>query len=351
MHILVVTNMFPTAMSPASGTFVEQQVCGLRSIGLDVTVMLVDRVQKGMSSYYAMGWRLRRLLAERHVDLVHVMYGGFMADIATLVSPRPTVVSFCGSDLLGELLSGTARKFISRLGVSASHRAARRATGIVVKSKNLEEALPQDIDRRKVRIIPNGVDLELFRPISQTKCREQLGWRPDRFHILFPTTCGDPRKRFDLAQAAVMEARRQGLKCEIHELRGASHSAVPVWLNASDVVILTSLHEGSPNVVKEALACNVPVVSVAVGDVVERISPVRGCYVAEANPQDLAAKLCLVASEMRRTNGRDAMQLLSLKGVALSLEKFYADTVASVVRSTHDPGIEDFSRAPSRPHS
>lgn len=86
---------------------------------------------------------------------------------------------------------------------------------------------------------------------------------------------------------------------------------MPLWLNASDVVLLTSLHEGSPNVIKEALACNVPIVSVDVGDVSERINGVNGSYIAKANPQDLAGKLRLVVSGERRTNGRSAMCELS----------------------------------------
>ncbi len=334
MRIMVVTNAYPTPDFPASGTFVEQQVRGLRDIGLCVDVMFVDRVQKGMGAYLSLGWELSRVLSKQPVDLVHVMYGGVMADMATLVSHKPTIVSFCGSDLLGELLSGRVRKCMAGYGVNASYRSARRANGIVVKSKNLENALPPDIDRSKVRIIPNGVDLDIFAPRDQQECREKLGWAADRIHVLFPTTCGDPRKRFDLAKAAVEEAERGGLRWEIHQLHSVAHAAVPLWLNASDAVLLTSLHEGSPNVIKEALACNVPIVSVDVGDVSERITGVSGSYIANANPQDLAKKLRLVVSGQRRTNGRSAMYTLSLRRTAELLEKFYLDILSSDSKSS-----------------
>src|SRR5215813_6801688 len=113
----------------------------------------------------------------------------------------------------------------------------------------------------------------------------------------------------------------------MHYLRGVPHGEVPIWLNASDVLLLTSLHEGSPTVIKEALACNLPIVSVNVGDVRERIWGVDGCYIAAPDPSDLAAKLNLVYSGRRRVAGRVKMQELSLERIALKLKNLYQDLV------------------------
>ena len=330
MRVLAVTNLYPTLRYPAMGTFVEQQVLGLRRSGLDVDVMLVNRCERGMGSYFTMGPELRSRIEQFQPDVVHVMYGGVLAERVTrIVKDRPTVVSFCGSDLLGELLSGSMRTIISEYGILASQIAARRAVGIVVKSRNLEEALPATVSRSKVRIIPNGIDLERFRPLDQVDCRNKLGWGPDKFHILFPTNAGDPRKRLYLAQAAVGKANRSGLNAEMHQLRGVLHEEVPIWLNASDVVLLTSLHEGSPNIIKEALACNVPVVSVDVGDVCERVSGIEGCYIAMPDPDDLGSKLGLVGARGGRIAGRERMQALSLEQTAIYLGSFYCDVVES----------------------
>jgi glycosyltransferase involved in cell wall biosynthesis len=258
------------------------------------------------------------------------MYGGILADLVTRnVDDRPVVVSFCGSDLLGERLSGSIRRWIAKYGVLASHRAARRAQGVVVKSKNLQNALPDSVDRSKVRIIPNGIDLERFKPLDRDECRERLGWKVKCFHVLFPTNSGDPCKRFELARAAVEVINRSGIQTEIHEISGVPHPEVPVWLNASDVILLTSLHEGSPNIIKEALACNIPVVSVDVGDVRERIQGIEGCYLALSEPCDLAAKLRLVQASPRRVRGRIQMQKLALRGVALQLKEFYGEILGS----------------------
>jgi glycosyltransferase involved in cell wall biosynthesis len=107
------------------------------------------------------------------------------------------------------------------------------------------------------------------------------------------------------------------------------HEEVPIWLNASDVVLLTSLHEGSPNIIKEALACDLPVVSVDVGDVRERIDGIEGCHIALPDPDDLGIKLSLVAANKGRIAGREKMQSLSLEHTALHLRSFYREVVES----------------------
>jgi glycosyltransferase involved in cell wall biosynthesis len=330
LRILAVTNMYPSADAPALGVYIEQQIKGLGQIGLNVDVMVVDRLARGMSCYLGLGRKVQARIVSCQPDLVHVMYGGVMADVVTrAVGDVPTVVSFCGSDLLGELLSGPIRKFVSRYGVMASHKAAGRATGIIVKSENLRDALPNHVDPSKVRIIPNGIDLERFRPLSQETCRARLGWDADRFHVLFPTNGGDPVKRPDLARSAIDRVIRSGIPAELHYLCGVAHDEVPVWLNASHSLLLTSLHEGSPNIVKEALACDVPIVSVDVGDVRERIQGIDGCYIALAEASDLATKLSLVYASPRRVSGRVKMHALSLERVAQRLKELYEEILLS----------------------
>src|ERR687884_385904 len=106
-RILAVTNMYPTPQNPTSGIFVEQQIKGLRNIGLDIDVLIVDRTSKGMGAYWGLSRQIRARVASFQPDVVHVMYGGVMADqVTSIVGHRPIVVTFHGSDLLGEHLSG-----------------------------------------------------------------------------------------------------------------------------------------------------------------------------------------------------------------------------------------------------
>jgi glycosyltransferase involved in cell wall biosynthesis len=259
------------------------------------------------------------------VDLVHVLYGGVLAFLSgqEVAGRTPLVVSFCGSDLLGEPLGGMSRRMLAGFGAWCSRRAAQNADGIIVKAPNLLAALPQGLDPAKVAVIPNGVDLERFRPLDRRSCLSQLGWSEEGVHVLFPANAGDPVKRFPLAQAAVAELSGFGVLVELHRLERVPHEQVPVWLNAANALLLTSDHEGSPNIVKEAMACNLPVVSVDVGDVRERISPVTGCRICESDPRSLAQGLLSVVAPDVRSDGRLFMGDVSLEKVASRVRVFY----------------------------
>ncbi len=324
MRVLAVTNMYPTEGFPGRGVFVHEQIKSLIAIGLDVRVLFVDRLREGPSAYYRMGKRLAGAIKEFGPDLVHVMYGGVMAGrIVRQHHVRPTLVTFHGSDLLGENLSGWARRFISRYGVWCSRRAAKAAEGVVVVARHLLRALPRAAQAARVRVLPCGIDMERFRPLDTLSCRRQLGWNKDSFHVLFASSNGDPVKRPWLAKDAVAEALNQGVPAELHCMTGVQNTEVPVWLNASDALLLTSAHEGSPTVVKEALACGLPVVSVDVGDVAERIETIEGCYLAQPLASDLADKLSRVHQRRKRLDCRAQLEDLGLLNVAQRLKAFY----------------------------
>ena len=324
MRILAVTNMYPSGAFPGRGVFVHEQVKGLRAIGLDVRVLIVDRQQEGPLAYYRMRDKISNAFAEFDPDAIHVMYGGVMADqVVRRHHVRPIVVTFHGSDLLGENLSGWKRKIISRYGVYCSRRAARAAESVVVVARHLAEALNGAASPDKTHVIPCGIDLERFQRMDPLACKQKLGWNARSFHVLFASSNGDPVKRPWLAQAAVAQMSHADRPPELHYLTGISNADVPVWLNAGDVLLLTSMHEGSPTVVKEALACGLPVVSVDVGDVAERIEGIEGCHLAQSDPADLAAKLGSVRRHRQRLDCDGRLKELSILSVAQKLKQCY----------------------------
>jgi glycosyltransferase involved in cell wall biosynthesis len=340
MRILAVTNMYPTPGRPWAGTFIEQQVESLRKAGADVDLLFVDRLLNGLRAYRGLARAVREREATGRPDIVHVLYGGFMADVVTrAVRSTPVIVSFCGSDLLGEPIAGFVRRLMARAGVVGSRRAARRAAGIIVKSENLLNALPEGIEFSRVAVIPNGIDLDRFAPSDLGSCRAKLGWDPGRRHVLFPSVPENQVKRYTLACAAVDRLRSRGQAVELHAMPRVPHGEVPTWLNAADCLLLTSAHEGSPNIVKEALACNRPVVSVDVGDVRQRIEGVRGCAVAPSEPDALADALARTLEGGHRSPGgavgRTRVEELSIERVAARVMNLYA---AVRGRSAHGTG-------------
>src|SRR5919109_1307447 len=238
MHALVVTNMYPTPDIPQAGAFIAAQVESLRSRGVKVDLLHLARAQ-GRDVYRGLGRKVKRLVSELEPDLIHVMYGGVMADAVTRALPhRPVLVSFCGTDLLAGTADGVVKRLALRYGAFASRRAARRAAGIIVKSRNLFDALPPEVDKSRVWIVPNGVDTAQFRPLDRAECQRRLGWDPDRHHVLFPAPPTRPEKRYSLARASVELVSASGRPAELHALTGVRHEDVPIWLNAANVVIL-----------------------------------------------------------------------------------------------------------------
>jgi teichuronic acid biosynthesis glycosyltransferase TuaC len=348
MRILAITNMYPSKESPGSGVFVEEQVKSLRTLGLEVRVLFVNRRREGAAVYYRMRRPIGHALAEFQPDLIHVMYGGVMAwQVVQHHHVRPILVTFHGSDLLGENLSGWMRKLVSGYGVLCSKRAARAADGVIVVARHLLRALPRIESEAKVRVLPCGIDLDRFRPLDTLACKRELKWNEDAFHVLFASGNGDPVKRPWLAREAVDQALTRGMSTELHCMTHVPHSQVPLWLNASDALLLTSDHEGSPTIVKEALACGLPIVSVPVGDVVERIGSIDGCHLAEPHASALAEKLLLVRERKNRVNARGQLDEISAASVAGRLKGIY-EAMAPTAPSKTDFPTAVVSEARSR---
>jgi len=145
-------------------------------------------------------------------------------------------------------------------------------------------------------VLPSGIDLSQFQPVDRFEARRALGAADDKSPwILFATVSDDnPVKRIPLARAAFALFAKQVPGAKLKILTGVPHDEVPLWVNACDVTLLTSAHEGWPNIIKESLACNVPFVSTDVSDLRAIADAESNCYVVEPSPEAMAR--CLVAS-------------------------------------------------------
>ncbi|MFN2635146.1 MAG: glycosyltransferase [Thermoanaerobaculia bacterium] len=329
LRVLAVTNAYPSPERPTAGIFLAEQVEGLRRAGVAIEVVLFDRLKEGVRSYFGVGARLAEPIRTFDPDVIHVLYGGVLADrVARTAADRPVVVTYHGSDLQGSALAPLRVQLMAEYGVCCSRRAARHAAVIIFVARHLVRFLPEE-SRPKARVIPCGIDLERFRPLDRDACRKELGWDNGRFQILFATSNEDPIKRPDLARAAVEALRVRGIDAELRILRGVPYERVPAWLNASDVLLLTSLTEGSPTIVKEALACNRPVVSVSVGDVAIQLEGVEGSFLADATPEALAGALARVAAGPRAIEGRSRARQYDNEETALRLKDLYGEVLRS----------------------
>jgi glycosyltransferase involved in cell wall biosynthesis len=280
--------------------FIARQVRFLRAAGVDVDVFSF-RGGRNPLRYLAAWARLQRRLAGggRRYDLVHAQFG--QSGLLALPKRLPLVVTFRGDDLFGILGPGGRPTPAGRLLQWLSRRVARRADAAILVSEHLKQYLSPAVP---VHIVPSGLDLELFRRIPRDEARRHVGLPPDGRLILFVGDPTDPRKRYALARQAV-DLLTRTMTAELVVGWRVPHDAMPFYMNACDALVFTSREEGSPNAVKEALACDLPVVSVAVADVPLRLQGIPGCEVcANDAPETIAAALDRTLRRGERSEGR-----------------------------------------------
>lgn len=299
MRILMVTPELPEPGRPGTMAPVRRQIASIRALGHAVDVLEI-RGLKGLK--YLQCWPAL-LARSRSAELIHAHFG-YCGLLARAQLGRPIVVSFMGDDLLGTPDTSGRSTPLSRVMVAADVGLARLVDAVIVKSAEMAgvvAAIP-------AQVIPNGVDVEQFRPLERRAARAALGWAEEGRSVLFGGRPEEPRKDFPLARAAVAEAARiLAQPIELVPLRGVVPDEVPRYMNACDAMIFTSLWEGSPNVVKEAMACTLPVVAVPVGDVETLLDGVERCLIRPRDPLALGAALAELVAGGQRTNGHTAL--------------------------------------------
>jgi teichuronic acid biosynthesis glycosyltransferase TuaC len=310
----------------AMPTFIKSQAESLRSAGWEVTFGFVDD-RTSVEGILENVRRLKREVSRSRHGLVHAQYGSVTAAVANLIrGALPLVVSFCGDDLLGTPNPGLRWRVRERCARAIGLWSARRSATLIVKSDNLLRALPASL-RAKAVMLPNGVDTEWFRPMARDECRSRLGWNLQSKVVLFNASqngnqlCKNPC----LARAAVDLLAQSNPDVSLYMMSNVSQEEVLLLLNAADSLLVTSLHEGSPNIVKEAMACNLPVVSVPCGDVSERLAMTHPGGVCSYDAPVLAKALEEVLKAGFRSNGRKQLieQGLTTVKVAERLMQVY----------------------------
>jgi glycosyltransferase involved in cell wall biosynthesis len=305
LRVLMITSDWLWNSWGGPAVFVARQAEFLRRKGIHVDVFPF-RAGRQLRNY-AKAWReVHHRLEHGSYDLVHAQFG--QSGLTALPTRVPLVVTFRGDDLEG--IIGESGRYIPAGWVlrMLSRAVARRADAAIVVSAHMKRHLPRSV---QAHVLPSGLDLNLFRPEPQAEARSRLGLPAEPRLVAFVGNPDLARKRYPLAQRAV-EIVNRSIPTQLLVGWGKPHHEIAALLNACDALLCTSMQEGSPNAVKEALACNLPVVSVPVGDVPLRLKGVRGCELCPDDQADtIAAALERVLRRGERSEGRVAVQDLN----------------------------------------
>jgi teichuronic acid biosynthesis glycosyltransferase TuaC len=308
LRALVVSNMLPDAAHPERGRFVRDQVAALRELdGIDIEL---HEFPPGARSLARAPLELRRRFRGRF-DVVHAHFG-LTAWPCLAVSARVRALTVHGTDV--------------------RHPRTRLATAAVLPlidllaavSASLVGELPGRRAQRRAQVLPCGVDIERFQPLSRATARTELGLDPQRPYVLFAADPSRPEKRHDRALALARAAR-----VELLSLGGVDPERVPLWVNAANAVLVPSDREGFGLAVLEALACDVPVLATPVGIHREALEQVPGTLCAPFDPARwLQALEPLLREPDPRVAGRASASRFSAREMAVRVAGAWREALA-----------------------
>lgn len=290
MKILIVCSYNRGRISP----FISEQVESLNRLGLKTDYFLIN--DTGAFGYLKSLPKLKKKVKEYQPDIIHAHYG-LSGLLSVLQCGIPVVITFHGSDINNKRL-----RLLSRI-------ASRLSVANIFVSSKMMELMPAPYSY----LIPCGVDLGFFKLINKDEARIELALQLDKKYILFSSGFDNTVKNYPLAISALEKINNTNI--ELIELMGYSRSEVVLLMNAVDVVLLTSYTEGSPQFIKEAMACNRPIVATDVGDIGWLFGNEYGHFIIKFDPNDLVDKLILAfdyAKKNKKTKGRDRIIFLGL---------------------------------------
>ncbi|MBS4034561.1 MAG: glycosyltransferase family 4 protein [Ignavibacterium sp.] len=298
MKVLIVCSRNAGYISP----FIKEQAEAVESLKIEINYFLIRG--KGFSGYLKNLPGLKKKITDFNPDLIHAHYG-LSGLLAALQRKIPVIITFHGSDAY--LLK---IKFLSKI-------AARLSKFNIYVSKKIMERIDKNNHNA---IIPCGINLEIFQPIEMKIAREELYMEPNKKYILFASRFNNSVKNASLAFEAL---NKLDGNTELLELKNRSREEVNMLLNACDLLLLTSFSEGSPQIIKEAMACNCPIVATDVGDIKDVIAGTEGCFITKFDPVDVAEKIKLALDFNKRTNGREQIRHFDNNLIAKEIVKCY----------------------------
>ncbi len=291
----------------------------LSNIGVNISYFPL--LGKGILGYISNIKKIKKIVSDQQIDIIHAHYGicGIVSFFAK--GKAKLIVSFMGTDIIGDVCLKTKDKILDNLIVKTTKWFAYyKFDHVIVKSSTM---IPYLKKGKNYTILPNGINFSKFYPIDKQEARIKLGLDLTKKIVLFASDPSRLEKNYKLAK----EATDLLDNVDLLVVFNISQDTLNLYYNAADVCLLTSLHEGSPNFIKETLAANRVVISTDVGDVKKNIQNAKNCYIT---PFD-ALKLSLIISEalnFEKSNGREVISHLEESKIAMKINSIYSSLIS-----------------------
>jgi teichuronic acid biosynthesis glycosyltransferase TuaC len=310
MKVLHVTNNYPTSKYPIFGIFVKEQIDSLTRQGVENEIFFINGRENGKKEYLKAIWRIRKKIEQGNFDIIHChhVFSAIVLLLTFRFFDHKCVVSYQNPP------KREGGMFIYKL-INIFFNA------IIVKNSSI-------LINNKVFYLPNGVNLDFFKDYSYEESIEKLKLNDKKKYILFMDSFKRrSQKRIDRFNAVIEILKKGGNPYNIESLilTNTERSLIPYYMSVSSLHLLTSDFEGSPNSVKECLACNTPVVSTPVGNVQDLIGDVEGCFISKSFDTNELAGLVINSLDINNFQGRDKIitKNLDIITVAKELTKIY----------------------------
>ncbi|TDE41743.1 glycosyltransferase [Flavobacterium rhamnosiphilum] len=269
-----------------AGVFMFQLMDALKSRGI-----VIDELYTGkITPFNLIPNVLRFRKVTKEYDIIHAQYGSGCG-LLTAFLKGFKILTLRGSDWYVSKKSDSVSSYVhTRLAVLMTKLSLCKYNRIITMSDKMASEIRQSFPNLKIEIdsVMDGIDLNKFSP----KIRKEERNKIDKFDdnspwILFSSVAEkNPLKRFDLAQKAFLLAQKEMPNLQLKFMNGVSHENVPDFIACCDVILLTSTHEGWPNIIKEGLALNIPFVSTDVSDLKNISQSEESCTVVEENKNE-----------------------------------------------------------------
>lgn len=304
-----------------SGVFMFQLIEPLRKQDIFVIPIYIGGIKSNPIKFFA---RLPVIYKQAlECDIIHAQYGS-MCGLLSILLPGKKLLSLRGSDWYG--IAGESRKkkihnFLARKFTTMSLPFYKK---IIVMSNRMQKEVNSRYPMADVVAIPDGIDLGKFYARDKINARRQLELEENAKYILFTSACeGNRVKRAELALEAFKLAKEKMPSLHMMVAEKIDHNLMPIYINASDLTIITSIHEGWPNCIKEALACNVPFVATDVSDLREIAGKTEICKVVEADAEKISKAIIEVSGIQGEHNLRNFVNDMAIDNCANKLKIEY----------------------------